>query len=361
MNLTAQNQPVDILIEKQITQSKTPSLQYKFFDQNQVLYEKTLGLANIANNTKTSSKHAYRIFSVTKTFTALAILQLVEKGQIDLDQSVIFYLPTFPYGSDITIRQLLTHTAGIPSPMPLNWIHLEEEHHYFDPKAFFKDLFIKHNKVKSGPNSKFKYSNLAYVILGQVIKEVSGINYEKYIEQHIIYPLGIIEEMSFDINNPMAVGYQKKRLFTNLLLGFFIDKRKYMGKQRGKWSPFKEYFINGSSYGGLVSTANGLMIYLQELLKPNSSLISDEYKQLLFKENYTVANEATGMCLSWFVGSLNGKKYYTHAGGGGGYYCEVRIYPDLGVGSLIMFNRSGMKDERFLDQLDSHFLGQMAR
>jgi hypothetical protein len=62
------------------------------------------------------------------------------------------------------------------------------------------------------------------------------------------------------------------------------------------------------------------------------------------------------MCLSWFTGELKGKPYLTHVGGGGGYYCEMRIYRKLGLGSVIMFNRSGMKDERFLDKVDSSFI-----
>ena len=62
------------------------------------------------------------------------------------------------------------------------------------------------------------------------------------------------------------------------------------------------------------------------------------------------------MCLGWFAGDLNGNKYFAHAGGGGGYYCEIRIYPDLNKGSVIFFNRSGMSDERYLDKLDIEFI-----
>ena len=61
------------------------------------------------------------------------------------------------------------------------------------------------------------------------------------------------------------------------------------------------------------------------------------------------------MSLSWFTDDLNGERYFAHAGGGGGYYCEIRLYPDAGIGSVIMFNRSGMKDERFLDKLDNYY------
>lgn len=63
------------------------------------------------------------------------------------------------------------------------------------------------------------------------------------------------------------------------------------------------------------------------------------------------------MCLGWFTGELNGIPYYAHAGGGGGYYCEIRIYPEEKIGSVIFFNRSGMSDEKFLDKVDRFFLG----
>ena len=79
-------------------------------------------------------------------------------------------------------------------------------------------------------------------------------------------------------------------------------------------------------------------------------------KKLLFTENFTRGNKATGMCISWFTGKLGSRQYFAHAGGGGGYYCEIRLYPDLDVGSVIMFNRTGMKDERFLDTVDKYFI-----
>ncbi|WP_157971937.1 serine hydrolase domain-containing protein [Pleomorphovibrio marinus] len=108
----------------------------------------------------------------------------------------------------------------------------------------------------------------------------------------------------------------------------------------------------------MIGTPNGFVKYAQELLKPNTTLISDNYKSLLFNENRTNDGKATGMCLSWFKGSLKGNTYFTHAGGGGGYYCEIRIYPDSGIGSVIMFNRTGMSDERFLNKLDNYFVDE---
>lgn len=77
---------------------------------------------------------------------------------------------------------------------------------------------------------------------------------------------------------------------------------------------------------------------------------------MLFTENRTLNGKSTGICLSWFKGDLKGMKYFAHAGGGGGYYCEIRIYPDLGIGSTIFFNRTGMSDQRFLDKIDRLYL-----
>ena len=142
----------------------------------------------------------------------------------------------------------------------------------------------------------------------------------------------------------------------NLLLAFFLDKSKFMAKVEGNWKPFKAFYINGSSYGGLIGTAHSFKKYVQELLRPSNSLINEQYKKLLFTENHTSDNKPTGICLSWFCGELNGKKYFAHPGGGGGYYCELRLYPEINRASVIMFNRTGISNERFLDKVDKFLI-----
>ena len=79
-------------------------------------------------------------------------------------------------------------------------------------------------------------------------------------------------------------------------------------------------------------------------------------KVLLFLKNKNNQGKNTGMCLSWFSGELNGNKYFAHAGGGGGYYCEIRIYPEIKMGSVIFFNRTGMSNEKYLDKIDKFYL-----
>ena len=357
MKVTAQQSKIEEILNSEIKNNRTPSVTYLIFNKDSIIFQKQLGFADISNKIEVDKKTTYNAFSITKTFTALAIMQLVEKGKINLDNSAKDYLPNFPYSYDITVKQLLTHSSGIPNPMPLNWIHLRKEHQEFDRNKYFGEIFKKHHKINFQPNEKFGYSNLGYILLGQIIENVSKTSYEKYIKTQIIEKLGIENELGFEINEKThAKGYHKKWSFMNFVLGFLIDKSKYMNTEKGKWNSFKDYYLNGASYGGLIGTSNAFMIYLQELLKPNSKLISNEYKALLFKENLVNNNKPTKMCLSWFKGELNGNEYFTHAGGGGGYYCEIRIYPDLGIGSVVMFNRTGMKDERYLDKLDKYFI-----
>ena len=347
------------ILDSLLSSGKTPSAHYIHFTSENVLYEYCRGFANIKNKTSITDQSVFHACSVTKTFTALAILQLEQEGKLSIENPARSYWSEFPYPGDITIHQLLSHTAGIPNPIPLRWIHLADEHSSFDKDSFFKSIFDKYKRVKTKPDEKFLYSNLGYVLLGELIEKISGKGYEQYITDNIISKLGLLPgELGFTISDfsNNVTGYQKNWTFMNLLMGFFLDKSKFMGHTEGKWKPLKAFYINGSSYGGLIGTARSFQTYVQQLLRKNNSLINEEYKKLLFIENHTSDMRSTGMCLSWFCGQLNGKKYFAHPGGGGGYYCELRLYPEINRGSVIMFNRTGMSNEKFLDKVDKHFV-----
>ncbi len=200
------------------------------------------------------------------------------------------------------------------------------------------------------------YSNLGYFLLGQLIENVTGLKYETYIEQNITHKLDLDSTViDFKINSQNAVGYNKKFSFTNLIIGWFIDKEKYMEPSIGNWKPFTYFYPNGASYAGLIGTPNSFVVYLQALLKDNSVLLSNEYKQKMLTENKNSKGKPTGMCLGWFTDELNGIHYYAHPGGAGGYYCELRIYPEQGIGSVAFFNRTGMSNEKFLDKIDKYY------
>jgi D-alanyl-D-alanine carboxypeptidase len=350
---------IDEILIRQVDEDHTPSVQYVIFDADRIIHRFNYGFADLENQIKTNDETTYKAYSVTKTFTALAILKLAEQKKLSIDDSAGDYLTGLQYPSEITIRQLLAHSAGLPNPIPLSWIHLASEHQSFDMNVFFGKIFLKHGKLKSKPNDRYSYSNLGYILLGSIIEKVSGQSYEDYIREHILKPVNIeLSELDFTINRNghHAKGYHKRFSLSYFILGLFIDKSKYLEKTEGKWKLFNDFYVNGVAYGGLIGTSSAFVKYIQELLISDGRIISDDSKKIMFSENHTNEGKSTGMCLSWFTGELNGKKYFTHAGGGGGYYCEFRVYPGQGIGSVIMFNRTGMTDERFLDKLGKYFI-----
>ena len=353
---------IDSTLRNLVEKNRTPSVQYAVFNRDSMIHHSVAGFANISKRIGISESTTYNWFSVTKTFTALAVLQLAEQEKLGIDQPVKKYLPDFPYNEDITIKQLLSHTAGVPNPIPLRWTHLADEHASFNRDDYFRQVFEKNKKTKSGPGEKFAYSNLGYVILGSTIEKVSGLTYEDYVRKNIIRYLNIKDhKLDFTIYVPdnQATGYHKKWSLSNTMLGLLIDRSKFMGKTEGKWTSFMPGYVNGTSYGGLIGTAGAFVNYIRELLKPDCRLITNESRNMMFTETMTHGGKPTGMCLSWFTGRLNGNQYFAHAGGGGGYYCEIRIYRELGIGSMIVFNRTGMKDDRFLDKVDAYVVAAM--
>src|SRR6056297_3862955 len=106
---------IDKLLKEQVYLTNTPSIQYLYFDQDSVIKSFKMGFADIAKKKEVDSSITYNAFSVTKTFTALAILQLYEKRKIDINKPVNEYFPEFSSGKEITVKQLLNHTAGIPN------------------------------------------------------------------------------------------------------------------------------------------------------------------------------------------------------------------------------------------------------
>ncbi|MCB0577141.1 MAG: beta-lactamase family protein [Saprospiraceae bacterium] len=353
-------QSTEQVLAAEVQKNRAPAVQYVFFNKDSVLYRYQAGYANLGDSLKFDHNTTFNMYSVTKTFTALAVMQLVAKGLVDLDKPVRQYLPgNTTLSGAITVRHLLTHTAGLPNPLPINWIHLPEAHPAFDRNAFFAPILAKYQKPKSEPGSAFRYTNLGYLLLGQVIESVSGMSYEDYIRQHILDRLSPEPgDLGFEIPHPLlhAKGYHRRRSLSMLLLGFLLDKSKYMDPAIGRWKPFKANYVNGAPYGGLIGTGNGLVKYGQALLRGDGNLIPESYKNLLFTENIHPNGKPSRMAMAWFKGRLKNQEYYMHAGGGGGYYCELRLYPGLGAGSFIVFNRSGFSNERFLDKVDRDFL-----
>ncbi len=351
-------QQVDERIDAWIRGGATPGMAYVHFDGTKVIIERYAGLADIPTQRPVDARTSFHGFSVTKTLTSLVVVQLAQAGRVDLDAPVRAYLPTMPYAGDISVRHLLTHTGGLPNPLPLEWVHSPADDGSFDSDGFFAAVFSKHAKVRSAPGERFTYSNLGYVLLGQLIERVTGSSFKDAIRHAVLRPAGITErELGFTwpADNMHATGYLRAPSLLSLLLPLIFNTRRHFGVRTGRWRSFKPFLLNGAAYGGSLGSAVGYRKYLQALLA-DGGLVAPTWREQLFTEGITTSGKRTGMAMGWFTGSLNAHPFVSHAGGGGGYYAEIRLYPKLGRGSVALFNRTGLRDERLLDQLDRHLV-----
>lgn len=181
-------------------------------DKGEVIYKKGFGFADMEWEIPNEPDTKFRLGSVTKGFTAILVLQLVQQGKLKLDGKITDYLPDYPrrQGDRVSIHQLLTHTSGIPDygEFP-NYRDLSRNP--FTPKSLIR-LFAD-STLQFEPGSKFSYSNSGYVLLGVIIEKVTGKAYEQVLQEDILNPLHMMNS-GYDhqdaILNKRARGYEKK-------------------------------------------------------------------------------------------------------------------------------------------------------
>src|SRR5689334_1646586 len=139
--------------------SKTPGIQYVAVNANGAIFEHAGGSADIRRHVPTDAATTMMAYSMSKTITAVAVLQLVETGQVGLDDPVARYVDSFPYGARVTVRQMLSHTSGIPNPIPLRWVHPAGRHATFDEDAALAAVLRDHRNLSFEPGSRYAYSN----------------------------------------------------------------------------------------------------------------------------------------------------------------------------------------------------------
>lgn len=167
-----------------------PGVQYVVVDDTSTIFSHSVGLLDIDKNIKLNTSNTMAAFSMTKTLTAIAILQLVERNKIKLSDRVSEFVEN-PYNTNITIRHLLNHTSGIPNPIPLRWVHLAQNHVEFAEQTAFEKVLDKYPDLDSKPGEKYKYSNIGYWMLGGVIENITGKRYTEYVKQNIFQALNL--------------------------------------------------------------------------------------------------------------------------------------------------------------------------
>jgi CubicO group peptidase (beta-lactamase class C family) len=240
--------------------SKLPGGQYVVVTAAGVLFEHNGGWADIRRRVPVDAATTMMAYSMSKTITAVAVLQLVETGRVALDEPIDRHLGSLqPYGPAVTIRQLISHTSGIPNPIPLRWVHAADQHETFDEDAALAAVLTEHPRLSFAPGSRYSYSNIGYWLLGKLVERATGERFSTYVTDRILRPLCIERrDLGYEVVDPAhhATGYLEKYSLMNVVKGLLID-RSLIGEYTGRWLAIRSHYFNGPAFGGLVGTARG--------------------------------------------------------------------------------------------------------
>jgi D-alanyl-D-alanine carboxypeptidase len=351
-------QSVRARLDSIVRASQTPGLQFVVVTAEGPVFEYFEGWADLAHRQPMGSGTTMMAYSMSKTFTAAAVLQVVDVQHLSLDDPIDRFLDFCPYGPEVTIRRLIAHTAGVPNPIPLAWIHPPAAHETFDEHAALSRVLRRHRRLSFAPGTRYRYSNIGYWLLGEFVQRVTGVPFTAYVAQQVLQPLGVTpQELGYRILSlpGHARGYLEKYSLMNVFKRMLVP-REFIGTYTDRWLEIYPHYLDGAAFGGLVGTARGFAKFLQDQLRPQSVLFRNLTRRDFYAQQHTNGGLAVPASLGWHVGSLNDKRVYYKEGGGGGFHCMMRLYPSSGIGTVMMTNATGFNVRNLLDRMAYAFL-----
>ena len=329
---------VDRYAERQMAAGKVPGFTLAVVHGQQVVHTRAVGVAD-PNGRRVTPQTAFILGSLTKSFTALAIMQLVDQGRVALDAPVQQYLPWFTVrdrraSARITVRELLNHTSGLPKSAGLQIVRGEQAKTQSQQAALMSGV-----RLAYAPGTRFEYSNANYWLLGLVIEAVSKTEYATYVQQHIFAPLALTHSFTSEIDaqqHDFARGY-----------------RIWFGRPRAEDLPF---YWRELAVGYLISSADDMGRYLIAQLNGGSVggqsvLSADAVRQM----QTPPAGMPYGM--GWLTGRVDGVPVLWHTGAVANYHSDMLLIPSLGWGVVWLANTNNFALE---DELSAGMKGVAA-
>jgi D-alanyl-D-alanine carboxypeptidase len=329
--ITATAQKTDAFssyLQQRMQSDSIPGMSFMMTHKGKVVKQACYGFCNLENQVPASQETVYELASVSKPFTATALMMLVEEGKIVLDSTVAFYLGNVVSDNykTITVRRLMNHTSGIPSdhyvysklyaPTPLR----------YNTRDQLTDLFAL--KPAAEPGEKYLYSNAGFFLQAAIIEKITGQTYQEFIQQRIFNKAGMIH--SYFINGDSIVphhaqGYTKRK---GKMVRFSLEATIQA--------------LNTNGFGGLMSTTADLYAFTQTLLK-GGLIKKSTFEQMLVPSllrDGTPAmakNNVAAVGLAWHIKTIAGKRCMYHNGHTG---TALLCFPDDDLTIVLLTNLS---------------------
>jgi serine beta-lactamase-like protein LACTB, mitochondrial len=337
---------IETAVTKFMSTTHAPGVSVGIVENNHFLWSQGFGFADLENSVPATSRTLYRLASVSKPITAVAALQLSERGKLDLDAPVQKYCPAFPQKeAPITTRQVLGHLGGIRHYKSDSQDDPEAGNtkHFDDPiSAGLK--FFANDPLVAKPGTKFSYSTQGFTLVGCVIEGASGQKYMPYVISNIFAPAQMAQTAEDDL---LAIIPYRTRYYQT-------DKA---GKVENADLLDPSYKVPG---GGWLSSADDMARF--EVAMLNDRLVSRASRDAMWTAQHTADGKATQYGLGWGIGSEKdlGVKYVGHGGGQQGTSTYMMLVPERQAGVMVLINSNDLDAAALATDVMKIVLGQKA-
>lgn len=303
-------------------EGKLPGAAVLVAQDGQVLFETGFGYADIENNVQVSSETKFRIGSISKQFTAAAILKLAEQGKLKLSDPLIKYIPDFPKGKEVTIRHLLTHTSGIHSYTG-DPRFMERVTKPIAPKDLIDE--IKKYDYDFEPGTNWAYNNSGYFILGYIVEQVSGMPFGNYLKKTFFNPLGM-KNTGVYVNGKKYKNEARGYSFENDSVALALDWDMSWAGGAGNL-----YSTVGDLYRWNEAIFNGKVLKPETLEEAHTAAKLDDGR-------LPSALGTAGYGYGWAIGEFRGVHEISHSGGLHGFITNLSRLPEENLTVVVLTN-----------------------
>ena len=303
-----------------------PGASVMVIHNGKAVFAKGYGLANLEGKTPCTTNTNFRLASVTKQFTAMAVMILVEQKKLMLDERLTNFFPEFPdYGKQITVRHLLTHTSGLPDYEGL--IPQETTIPVLDQDVL--RILLKTVKTYFPPGTQYRYSNSGYALLALIGEVRSGQTFARFLKENIFEPLKMTNTLAYE---------QGFSVVPNRAFGHAMKSNVWQRTDQSLTSS-----VLGD--GGVYSSVTDLFKWDQALYKPR--LVSEAMLRVAFSPATATDKPGRSYGFGWFIGEYRGLKEISHGGDTIGFRTRIARFPEKRFSVTILANRADAK----LDEL----------
>lgn len=329
---------VDAYVEQVMKKRHIPGVSIAVVKDGKTVMSKGYGLANVELEVPATRDTVYQLASVTKTFTATAVMLLVRDGKLALDDKIAERLPDLPSAwNKVTVRQLLNHTSGIKSYTSVRNFEKTVRKDYTQREIL--DLVAK-APLEFAPGEKWNYNNTGYFLLGMLIEKSSGKPYGEFMAERIFRPLGMTRTRANDLRAVIRVRAQ----------GYEWDGKKLRnGEYTSPTQPF--------AAGMLVSTVGDLAKWDAALA--NHTLLDESTLMTMWTPTRLNKGEA-GYGLGWGVSKVAGRRLVSHGGGISGFSTEISRFIDDKLTVIVLTNLEGGQAESLARGIAGRFVSTLA-